>query len=279
MDALQLERPGGRSAELTLPRSGPDQLAPRPVPGSALAAPPVSPYTAIFGAQDHVKNPSDPSLVALARQTLARTPELVDTPFGRAATAGRVEAPAVRDLQQFLLAKGHSVGQPGVDGKFGPLTHQALRDFLSGSAKGPEAPDGGAAEPLGGTVRKRRLRVASGGIPVAYRQGKPMHAAIAPAWDRMAAAAARDGVNLRINSGYRSIAEQARLFRAAVRKYGSVARARKWVAPPGRSTHQRGNALDVSRAGGAHAWLRRNASKFGFYQPYSWEPWHWERRL
>ena len=68
---------------------------------------------------------------------------------------------------------------------------------------------------------------------------------------------------------------QRRLWNEAVAKYGERG-ARKWVAPPGRSNHQAGNALDIANAGGAHAWLRRNASKYGFRQPMSWEPWHWE---
>src|SRR3954452_7600427 len=50
--------------------------------------------------------------------------------------------------------------------------------------------------------------VASGGGysgPVAYRQGKPMRPDVAPAFDRMAAAASKEaGLSLSITSGYRS---------------------------------------------------------------------------
>src|SRR5690349_1172969 len=45
--------------------------------------------------------------------------------------------------------------------------------------------------------------------PLAVRQGKPMRPDVARAFDRLAAAAAADGVHLLINSGFRSDAEQA----------------------------------------------------------------------
>src|SRR5688572_8219477 len=49
--------------------------------------------------------------------------------------------------------------------------------------------------------------------PLAYRQGEPMRPDVAVAFDRMAAAARADaGLFLSISSGYRSDAEQARLF-------------------------------------------------------------------
>jgi D-alanyl-D-alanine carboxypeptidase len=58
--------------------------------------------------------------------------------------------------------------------------------------------------------------VSGGGYhgPLAYRQGKPMRPDVAQAFDRMAAAGRRDGVYLIVVSGYRSDAEQARLFAA-----------------------------------------------------------------
>jgi hypothetical protein len=102
--------------------------------------------------------------------------------------------------------------------------------------------------------------------PLAYRQGKPMRPDVALAFDRLAAAAARDGVSLLIVSGFRSNAEQARLFAAHPDP--------RWVAPPGRSLHRLGTELDLGPAS-AYAWLEANASRFGFRQRYSWERWHW----
>jgi len=102
--------------------------------------------------------------------------------------------------------------------------------------------------------------------PLAYRQGQGMRPDVAPAFDRMASAAQREaGLSLLIVSGYRSDAEQARLFAAHPDP--------KWVAPPGRSLHRLGTELDLGPPS-AYGWLAANAHRFGFVQRYSWEPWH-----
>lgn len=98
----------------------------------------------------------------------------------------------------------------------------------------------------------------------------------------MQKAAKKAGINLGITSGYRSDAYQQKLWDAAVKKYGSEAAARKWVAKPGGSAHRTGRALDIGVGGkavksgtAADKWLKANATKYGFY-PYSAEAWHWE---
>jgi hypothetical protein len=101
--------------------------------------------------------------------------------------------------------------------------------------------------------------------PLVYRQGKPMRPDVAAAFDRMAAAAAADGLTLMINSAYRSDAEQAALFAANPDP--------TWVAPPGTSLHRCATELDLGPAS-AYGWLAANAQRFGFLKRYSWEPWH-----
>lgn len=101
--------------------------------------------------------------------------------------------------------------------------------------------------------------------PLAYRQGKPMRPDVALAFDRMAAAAAADGVALIVTSAYRTGAEQARLFAQHPDP--------KWVAPPGQSLHRLGTELDLGPAG-AYGWLAANAPRFHFRRRYAWEPWH-----
>lgn len=105
--------------------------------------------------------------------------------------------------------------------------------------------------------------------PLVYRDGKPMCPAVAAAFDLMDAAAGADGVDLVVNSGFRSDAEQAILFARHPDP--------RWVAPPGRSRHRDATELDINMGDGgrAHAWLRANGGRFGFVQRYSWEPWHW----
>jgi hypothetical protein len=110
--------------------------------------------------------------------------------------------------------------------------------------------------------------MASGGGysgPLAYRQGKPMRPDVAAAFDRMAAAAQRDGISLVINSAFRSDAEQARLWAANPDP--------RWVAPPGTSLHRCATELDLGPPS-ATGWLAAHAGQFHFLQRYSWEPWH-----
>ena len=124
------------------------------------------------------------------------------------------------------------------------------------------------APPLGGGLDQPAYG-SGGGYdgPLAYRMGKPMRPDTAAAFDRMAAAArARSGLYLSVTSGFRSDAEQAKLFAAHPDPH--------WVAPPGTSLHRYGTELDLGPPG-AYAWLAANARRFGFIKRYAWEPWHY----
>lgn len=88
---------------------------------------------------------------------------------------------------------------------------------------------------------------------------------------------------LGIVSAYRSPERQAELYSAAVAKYGSEAAARKWVAPPGRSKHNHGQAIDLGFGGKgtpeyeiARKYAHENAPKYGLRFPMAHEPWHVE---
>ncbi len=124
-----------------------------------------------------------------------------------------------------------------------------------------------AAAPVGAGAAAPEL--ASGGGysgPLVYRQGEGMRPDVGRAFDRMAAAAARSGTALIVNSGFRSDAEQAQLFAQHPDP--------TWVAPPGHSLHRCATELDLGPAS-AYGWLAANAGRFGFRQRYSWEPWHY----
>lgn len=92
------------------------------------------------------------------------------------------------------------------------------------------------------------------------------------------AAAGDAGHNIQIYSGYRSPEHQGRLYDAALKKYGSEAAARKWVAPPGKSQHNHGGAADL-RFGSddARTWAHNNAVDFGLNFRMDYEPWHIEQ--
>lgn len=90
--------------------------------------------------------------------------------------------------------------------------------------------------------------------------------------------AKRDGVNLYITSGFRTLTRQGLLFEKAVEKYGSESEAAKWVLPAPYSHHPQGLAIDVNYPGdrpGAK-WLELNGSKFGLCRVYANEWWHFE---
>ncbi|HEY5797658.1 MAG TPA: M15 family metallopeptidase [Bosea sp. (in: a-proteobacteria)] len=82
---------------------------------------------------------------------------------------------------------------------------------------------------------------------------------------------------LGVQSGFRSIERQRQLFAASD---GSG----KMVAPPGRSFHNHGQAVDLAYDGRSlkHApkdvidWVHGNAGKYGMFFPMAYEPWHIE---
>ena len=115
-------------------------------------------------------------------------------------------------------------------------------------------------------------------LRVARVEGKLVEEHVARAYKRMEAAARKDGVELNIVSGFRTMAEQKVLYQRWLNGTGNLA------ARPGFSNHQNGRALDLNvQTGGSDAvgvgavykWLARNGSKFGFRRIPA-EAWHWE---
>lgn len=85
---------------------------------------------------------------------------------------------------------------------------------------------------------------------------------------------ADSGGRLWVTSGFRSVEHQERLWQEALRKYGSEAAARKWVAKPGSSNHNHGKAVDIGGTDEGKAWMAANHGRYGLWQPMEWEPWH-----
>jgi len=92
-----------------------------------------------------------------------------------------------------------------------------------------------------------------------------------------ARAAAEDGVEVVVNSGWRSPAYQERLLEEAVTDYGSAEEAARWVATPERSVHVSGQAVDIGPAAAA-AWIGDHGAAYGLCRTYRNEPWHVELR-
>lgn len=106
-------------------------------------------------------------------------------------------------------------------------------------------------------------------------EGFFLRADAALAFLRMAAEARKAGVTLKINTAFRRMVEQVRLYEAYLNGAGALA------ARPGYSNHQNGIAVDIETGGGrnaAYLWLTQNASRFGFKRTVPSETWHWEYR-
>jgi LAS superfamily LD-carboxypeptidase LdcB len=89
--------------------------------------------------------------------------------------------------------------------------------------------------------------------------------------------AADDGVELFVDSGWRSAAYQEQLLREAISKYGTEKEAARWVATPETSAHVSGDAADIGPSD-ATAWLSAHGAKYGLCQIYGNETWHFELR-
>ena len=89
--------------------------------------------------------------------------------------------------------------------------------------------------------------------------------------------AAVEGVEVLVDSGWRSPEYQERLLHEAVSKYGSVEEAARWVATPDTSAHVSGDAVDIGPSA-ATAWLSEHGAEYGLCQIYGNEPWHYELR-
>lgn len=116
------------------------------------------------------------------------------------------------------------------------------------------------------------------------------------ALEQMLAAAAREGVMMKVNSAFRSYDYQAEVFRSEVATYG-CAQALRESALPGHSEHQLGLAVDLTGADvkwdlvdsfaqtPEGRWLATNAVTYGFVLSYpadketitgyEYEPWHY----
>lgn len=132
--------------------------------------------------------------------------------------------------------------------------------------------------------RDRLVTVADGVLPDGVTVFDDEHPALANLDDGLlealreaAKAAAADGVEVVVTSGWRSRAYQDELLRRAVAAYGSAAEAARWVATADTSPHVAGAAVDLGPSS-ATAWLVEHGAAFGLCQVYRNEPWHYELR-
>jgi len=97
------------------------------------------------------------------------------------------------------------------------------------------------------------------------------------ALQRAATDASSDGVDVVVNSGWRSATYQQQLLDDALVQYGSAQEAARWVATPATSAHVSGDAVDIGSWDAAD-WFTRNGAAYDLCQVYENETWHWELR-
>ena len=111
-------------------------------------------------------------------------------------------------------------------------------------------------------------------ITVVEIDAKPVELATANAYAQMQAAAADDGIDIRVLSGFRSQGEQQYLYDCYMNCNCNNC---NLAAYPGHSNHQSGLALDLNtQTYGVLHWLNRNGARFGFMRTVPSEDWHWE---
>lgn len=198
--------------------------------------------------------------------------------------------------------------EPGLD---------AALDALDLLASGPRQPPAPAALPLDRLEQRlQRLGLDPDGYARAtglaaeaeptrlalagwdrYRRPLWLSAAAARGWQRLRAAAARDGIALDAISGYRSHDYQLGIFERKFARGQRLEQILRVNAAPGFSEHHSGDALDIGTPGEppaeesfehtpAFGWLSRHAGDFGFRMSYPrdnphgivHEPWHWRFR-
>jgi hypothetical protein len=126
------------------------------------------------------------------------------------------------------------------------------------------------------------LPTTAGGVPLTEAALAPasvhgLDPGLAGAFAAAVGAAAGEGHQLTLTSGFRTAAEQQALLDAEAEERGSLREALRWVFPPDRSMHVRGLAVDVGDREAAE-WLDGEGARFGLCRTLAWEWWHFEWR-
>ncbi|MDU0312291.1 M15 family metallopeptidase [Phycicoccus sp. M110.8] len=150
----------------------------------------------------------------------------------------------------------------------------------TGAGRGTVVADRAPHRPPGSAAGAEDDGAVHGGVPVFDAHDAALvnlDPALLGALREAATQARHDGVEVQVNSGWRSAAYQAQLLREAVARYGSAAEAARWVATPQTSAHVSGDAVDIGPTAAA-SWMSRHGAAFGLCRVYRNEPWHFELR-
>lgn len=185
-------------------------------------------------------------LAEIQRTIAALAPQPVSA---LASVSGSVSAAGSVASTSFASILATEVAGTGATADAGTLTARGVPVELERYGNGQIPRD--ALDPIGTTTHR-------------------LWAPAASAYDRLAAAAARDGVTIGITDSYRTYDSQVDLVaRKGLYSQGGLA------AEPGTSDHGWGRSLDLDLDPPALAWMRTNAGVYGFAEDVPRESWHW----
>lgn len=120
-----------------------------------------------------------------------------------------------------------------------------------------------------------KIFLGSGPIPKASTRPHKMNPLLSNRLRAAQIVAKTKGFSIGVTSGWRSLREQQRIYRNAIKIYKNSAD--KWALPPEKSMHPWGLAIDVHfNSQGAANWFKKNSATFGLCRIYKNEWWHFE---
>ena len=201
-----------------------------------------------------------------------------------ATTTGTASSSSFAAALADALAAGAATGTSGADGSSASgssLLDGSTIDSSGASFLSALGLSGGTASSSGQSVLDAHgvpadlAQYGNGHVPASAltpvgSTGVRMWQPAAQALTGLIAAAKADGVTIGVTEGYRPYDEQVTLARTkGLYSQGGLA------AAPGTSEHGWGTAADLQLDPSALAWMRTNASRFGFVADTPRESWHW----
>jgi D-alanyl-D-alanine carboxypeptidase len=238
---------------------------------------------AVLAAPTSVVSPGTPALLAAPA-----SPGTSGTTAGSAAPASPSPSPSPSATAPSLAMHG-SPATPGLSAGPGTLPAGATVP-LPGCSRGDVTTPLSSFASWASVILDTRLALPPSYTPpdlvsvgsMGASPGQRLRRFVLPDLRAMVAAARAAGVRIGVGSGYRSYADQVRLYRSMVAMLGARA-ARLRVALPGHSEHQLGTAFDLADAS-SDAWASAHGWQFGWIVSYpkgmtgvtcyQAEPWH-----
>jgi zinc D-Ala-D-Ala carboxypeptidase len=210
--------------------------------------------------------------VSAVRAYAAGTAPVADTAVS--VNAGALQSVTLAQMLTARLDAAPSANGLGLPGQTASIS-SAMASSLSAAAANAT---GTATNPTLGAMDPPPEMVAYGNgrlprellTPIGIGQHR-LWAPAAQQFTAMRTAAAQQGVSISVTDSYRSYDSQVELAaRKGLSQNGGLA------AVPGTSEHGWGLAVDMDVNGVGMNWLKANGATYGWVQPSTREPWHWE---